>query len=348
MTKSMNGRPIRVLVIDDSPGNRRTITELLESEEGVAVVGRASDGEEGLKRAVELRPDAITLDLEMPRLDGFAFLRLLMARVPTPVIVISSYAHKSDVFKALELGAFDFIPKPQRPVPVEIDRFRRDLLEKVRAVRLIRSDSWATPQGEVPSRKGDRLLIAAVGASTGGPPAVQRIVESLAPDLRLCLLVCQHMPARFTQAFAERLDRMTGLHVSEAQDGDVPAAGRVFIAAGGRQLLLQKGANGELSLRITAPQPQDRHTPSIDRLFESVAAALGPRSLGVVLTGMGADGAEGARAIARVGGRVWAESDRTAVIFGMPQETIATGAVSRVMELPEVAPSLAAEARKLD
>lgn len=346
----LTARPIRVLVVDDSPGNRRTISELLESEPGVAVVGRASDGEEGLKRAVELRPDAITLDLEMPRLDGFAFLRLLMARVPTPVIVISSYAHKSDVFKALELGAFDFIPKPQRVIPAEVHRFRRDLLEKIRAVRLIRQDPWqVTDHTSAPAPRTDgRLLIAGVGASTGGPPAVQRIVETLLPDVPVCLLVCQHMPPRFTHAFAERLDRMTGFRVSEAQDGDVPTAGRVFIAPGGRQLVVQRNGAGALVLRTPAPDPQDRHSPSIDRLFESMASTLGSRSLGIVLTGMGSDGAEGARAIARAGGTVWAESERTAVIFGMPKEAIATGAVARVLDLTDLAAALSTEARRVD
>ncbi len=338
-------RPTRVLVVDDSPANRRTISELLESEAGVTVVGRASDGEEGLKRAAELRPDVITLDLEMPRLDGFSFLRLLMSTVPTPVIVISSYAHKSDVFKALELGAFDFIPKIQRPVQAEIERFRRDLLEKFRAVRLIRPDTWRQDAASAVG-SGAQFLIAAIGASTGGPPALQRIVETLPGELPLCLLVSQHMPPKFTQAFAERLDRTTHFTVSEACDGDVPEPGRVFIAPGGRQLVLQRRPGGELVLQTPAPSPTDKHSPSVDRLFESVAGTLGNRSFGIVLTGMGADGSEGARAIRRAGGTVWAESERSAVIFGMPGEAIATGAVSRVLDVPEFASALVIEAQR--
>ena len=266
-------RPISVLVIDDSPGNRRTLSQMLESAPDVEVVGRASDGEDGLRQAAALRPDVITLDLEMPKLDGFAFLRLLMANVPTPVIVISSYAHKSDVFKALELGAFDFIGKPAS---------KAELLEKIRAVRLIRPDPRrASPERTAPARKSTpepRLLIAAIGASTGGPPAVQRLVEAVAPEIPMCLLVTQHMPPRFTQAFAERLDRIGAWSVSEARDGDVPAPGRVFIAPGGKNLVLGQTRSGKLELRTPVPKLTDKHTPSVDAMFHSVAALMKDRS----------------------------------------------------------------------
>jgi two-component system chemotaxis response regulator CheB len=339
---------VSVLIVDDSASNRRTLTQLLESSPDVEVVGRASDGEEGLKQASALRPDVITLDLEMPRLDGFAFLRLLMATVPTPVIVISSYAHRSDVFKALELGAFDFIAKPARAGKEELEALRRDLLEKVRAVRLVRPDARAPtppPARALRAREVAPLLVG-VGASTGGPPAVQRLLESLPPMSPVSLLICQHMPPRFTAAFAERLDRTGAWSVSEAKSGDVPAPGRAFISPGGSHLVLARGRQGELELQTPPPSGTDKHTPSVDRLFESLAAVLGPRALGVVLTGMGADGARGARAIRKAGGQVWAEAEETAVIFGMPKEAIATGAVKRILPLPEIGPALAQEAQK--
>lgn len=340
-------RTVTVLVIDDSPGNRRTLSQLLESAPDVEVVGRASDGEEGLRQATLLRPDVITLDLEMPRLDGFAFLRLLMANVPTPVIVISSYAHKADVFKALELGAFDFIAKPGRAGKDDLERLRRELLEKVRAVRLIRPDARRRDTPLATRRGAERsLLIAAIGASTGGPPAVQRLVEAVAPQVPLCLLVSQHMPARFTQAFAERLDRIGAWSVSEARDGEIPLAGHVYIAPGGRHLVLGRGRGARLELRTPAPGPQDKHAPSVDVLFSSVAQTLAVQALGIVLTGMGSDGTEGARAIRAAGGEVWAESEESAVIFGMPKEAIASGAVKRVLGLPEIARALVAEARR--
>ncbi len=353
MTRAPRQTPkVRVLIVDDSPGNRRTLTLLLESSPDIEVVGRASDGEEGLKQANALRPDVITLDLEMPKLDGFAFLRLLMANVPTPVIVISSYAHRSDVFKALDLGAFDFIAKPSRTGKDELDRLRRELLEKVRSVRLVRPDarrSLTPPPSPAALRKPvaePPPMIVAVGASTGGPPAVQRILESVPPDSPLCLLVSQHMPPRFTTAFAERLDRTGAWTVTEAASGDVPARGRAFICPGGFSLQLLRNGKGTLELEVVPPAAQDKHAPSVDRLFESAARVLGSESLGIVLTGMGADGAEGCRALRKAGGQAWAESEKTAVIYGMPREAIATGAVQRVLALDEVGPALAAEAQK--
>ncbi len=340
---------ISVLVVDDSPGNRRTLTQLLEAAPDVEVVGRAGDGDEGLRRAKELRPDVITLDLEMPKLDGFAFLRLLMANVPTPVIVISSYAHRSDVFKALELGAFDFIAKPSRAGREAQETLGRELLEKVRAVRLVRASTSVGAAGAQGTRsrvESAPPLIVAVGASTGGPPAVQRLLESVPPEASVSLLICQHMPPRFTTAFAERLDRIGAWSVSEAKDGDVPARGRAFIAPGGRNLLLGRTRAGGLEIHTRPPNGKDKHCPSVDGLFASVAEQLGAQALGVVLTGMGADGALGAKLIHRAGGQVWAEAEQTAVIFGMPREAIATGAVKRVLPLPEVGPALAAEAAK--
>ncbi|MFL5318792.1 MAG: chemotaxis-specific protein-glutamate methyltransferase CheB [Myxococcaceae bacterium] len=339
------GEPVTVLVIDDLASNRRAITEMLAAAPDVEVLDRAGDGEEGLKKAASLQPDVITLDLEMPKLDGFAFLRLLMATVPTPVIVISSYAHKSDVFKALELGAFDFIAKPSKLGKDDLDAIREELLEKVRAVRHIRpqrkKDLFKPPRVATPPAP----FVVAIGASTGGPPAVQRIVEAIATETNACLLVAQHMPARFTQAFAERLDRIGTFTVAEAKDGDVVAPGHVFIAPGGRHLEVVQGS-GRLVLQTAEPKSQDKHAPSVDRLFASVAKTLGGDSLGIVLTGMGADGAEGARAIKKAGGEVWAEHEDTAVINGMPKEAISTGAVKRVLRLQDIGPALAQVAGK--
>ncbi|MBI3186155.1 MAG: chemotaxis response regulator protein-glutamate methylesterase [Myxococcales bacterium] len=329
-------RPIRVLVVDDSASNRRAISQILEAAPDVAVVDRAADGDEGLRKAAALRPDVITLDLEMPRLDGFAFLRLLMASVPTPVIVISSYAHRSDVFKALELGAFDFIAKSGRPDRGALESIRAQLLEKVRTVRLLRPPRRHTPaQGLV--ERGPTAVVA-IGASTGGPPAVQRLLESISGQ-PLCLLVCQHMPPRFTKAFADRLDRIGSFSVREARDTDPVKPGCAYIAPGGRHLALSKRGGG-LEVRIEAPGPKDKHAPSVDHLFASVARALGGASVGVVLTGMGGDGAAGSMAIRRAGGEVWAESEETAVVFGMPKEAIASGSASRVLRLEQIGPSL--------
>jgi two-component system chemotaxis response regulator CheB len=337
---------ISVLVIDDSAHNRHTLTTLLESASDVRVLDRAADGEEGLKKVMELKPDVVTLDLEMPRLGGYTFLRLLMRTVPTPVIVISSYSHKSDVFKALELGAFDFIAKPPRGTREALDGLRNELLEKVRAARHVRpGQRHAAPGARAMAVAGELPLVVAVGASTGGPPAVQRLLEGLASEPTPCVLVSQHMPSQFTRAFAERLDRIGPFTVTEACDGDVVQPGHVYIAPGGRHMVVADRGS-KLELHTPPPTPLDKYAPSVDRLFTSVAQVLGPRALAVVLTGMGADGAEGAREVARAGGEVWAESEETAVVFGMPGEAIATGAVKRVLRLGEMGPALAALAKR--
>jgi len=337
---------ISVLVIDDSAHNRHTLTSLLESAADVRVLDRAADGEEGLKKVLELKPDVVTLDLEMPKLGGYTFLRLLMRTVPTPVIVISSYSHKSDVFKALELGAFDFIAKPPSTTREALDGLRKELLDKVRAARHVRpGQRHAAPGARALAVAGELPLVVAVGASTGGPPAVQRLLEGLAAEPTPCVLVCQHMPSLFTRAFAERLDRIGPFTVTEADDGDVVQPGHMYIAPGGRHMVLAERGT-KLELHTPPPTPLDKYAPSVDRLFTSVAQVLGSRALAVVLTGMGADGAEGAREVARAGGEVWAESEETAVVFGMPGEAIATGAVQRVLRLGEMGPALAALAKR--
>lgn len=327
---------ITVLVIDDSATSRRAICQLLEGAPDIEVVDRAADGEEGLKKAEALKPDLITLDLEMPRLDGFTFLRLLKARSKSEVIVLSSYAHRADVFKALELGAYDFVAKPAGTAKSSWELVRHELLEKVRAVRLIHRESWRWAKGQP--------FVVAVAASTGGPAAVQSLLTALA-GTPVCVLVAQHMPKDFTRAFADRLNQTVGLSVSEARNADRIEPGRVLIAPGGQHLELRKSVRG-LSVVTLEPVKADKHAPSADRLFGSVAAALGRKAMAVVLTGMGNDGALGASVVAAAGGEVWAEAQQTAVIGGMPQAAVDTGAVKRVLPLPTLAAELAALVRR--
>lgn len=335
-------KPIRVLVVDDSPSNRRAVAQILESSPGIEVVDRAADGDEGLKKAEALLPDVITLDLEMPRLDGYTFLRVLMARAPTPVIVLSSYAHPSDVFKALELGAFDFVAKPVRTDKNSLEAVRAQLVEKVRAAMEVRRSQAPTPplprRGEKKGHHEAQVVV--VGASTGGPPAVQRLIETLS-GTSACLLVSQHMPARFTRAFAERLDQAAAFRVTEAEDGNPIEPGRVYIAPGGQHLELAE-VNGRMVTAVPNARASDKYAPSVDRLFTSAAKLLGRRTLGVVLTGMGNDGEEGVKAIAQAGGEVWAEAESSAVVFGMPRAAIDTGKVRQVLPLTELGEALLA------
>jgi two-component system, chemotaxis family, protein-glutamate methylesterase/glutaminase len=337
------GAPLRVLVVDDSETNRRTLRDLLQGTP-YEVVGDAADGEEALKKALDLRPDVITLDLEMPRMGGFAFLRLLMANRPTPVIVISTHSRKGNVFKALELGALDFLAKPARLGREELQGFGAQLLEKLGAVRLLRRSAKDGPSR--PAFLSRRPFIVAVGASTGGPPALQRLLEEAAAEPSLTLLLCQHMPPGFTRAFADRLDKLGPFSVKEAAEGDVLERGHAYVAPGGRNLILTISQGDRLVLSTPAPAAAEKNVPSVDLLFESVARVLGANAFGIVLTGMGMDGAQGTLAIHAAGGQVWAESEESAVIFGMPREAIATGAVDRVLDLAKLGPELVAAARQ--
>ena len=331
-------KKIRVVVVDDSAYNRRAITRMLEELDGVEVVGYATNGEEGIRRVIDLTPDLVTLDLEMPRMDGFTMLRILMASSPVPVIVISSTRGDVKVFKALELGAVDFIAKPTSIISEELLKIQQDLHEKVQAVfklkrpRMPESQPVPVELPFAPPRGGGEIDLVAIGSSTGGPPALQRIFAALKEPLPFAIVIAQHMPAGFTTTFAERLNRSTGFEVWEARDGDPVVPGRVLLAPGGKNLVLVK--NGEqVVARVLPPQEKDRYVPSVDLLFASCAEIYKSRMLAVVLTGMGNDGAQGVRDAKRLGAQVIAESEESAVVFGMPREAIATGLVDRVVPI---------------
>jgi len=339
------------MVVDDSAPMRRTISEMLAYERGIQVVGRESFGEEALKEAFEIKPHAICLDLQMPRIDGFTFLRLLMSRQPTPVIVISSNSRKSDVFKALELGALDFIAKPDG-AEADLSAIRDDLLAKidtVRALQIGKLDPGPHPaeREREPVRRpapleAEPMRLLVVGASTGGPPALQRLLTALPGGLPLAVLIGQHMPERFTAAFAERLGRTASFSVSEAADRDLVAPGRVLVAPGGKHLGLARDAGGALRCTVTEGGRVSgrRYCPSIDLLLESAARLMGARVAGVVLTGMGNDGRQGIQAVRAAGGLTIAESEETAVVYGMPKEAIASGCVDEVLPLGAIAARL--------
>ncbi len=350
----MKDAPIRLLVVDDSAYNRRNIADIFANEPEVEIVGKAADGEEALRLATTLKPDVITLDLEMPRMDGFTFLRILMAKQPTPVLVVSSYAQKENVFKALELGALDFIAKPDRQISPDAADLRDQILAKVKMVRALRPGAIGSPLGRAgagnripsnaPSIKPDAKPastlparhIVAIASSTGGPSALLEIFGRVPASASIGLLVAQHMPDKFTRTFAERLDRRGPVRTSEAQDGD-----RVFVLTGfvcpGRQCMEVAMQGSELRIKVASASATDRYVPSADRLLKSVAQAVGPRAIGVILTGMGDDGVEGARAIRDAGGVVIAESQETAVVYGMPSAAVRAGVVSRVLPLPGIA-----------
>lgn len=332
---------IRVLVIDDSAFSRRTITRMLETSPLVRVIGVARDGEEALQKAFKLKPDLITLDLEMPRMDGFTFLRLVMSKMPTPVMVISGRAGEEEVFKALDLGAVDFIAKPTpRPIP-ELESIQQEVIRKVHAIRQLRIDKVKEQIGAPPEitraplspvRPTPAPKVVVFGSSTGGPAALMKIFASFAEPPPCAMLVAQHMPQGFTKGFAERVDRLTCLTAREARDGDRPTPGLVLVAPGGRHLELEN-SGGRVVARLQDRSPGEKYAPSVDRLFRSAAKAYGPNLQAVVLTGMGNDGRVGVCDVKHHGGTVVAESEQTAVIFGMPQQAIHTGSVDAVLPL---------------
>lgn len=342
---------VRVLVVDDSAYNRRTIIKMLESIPGIEIVGYACDGEEGLRKLFDLKPDLVTLDLEMPRMDGFTFLRIVMKSRPVPIIVVSARSEDQNVFRALEFGAVEFVAKPSARISPELFNIRDDLVRKVREIahtdmrkilqRAAAGEAAATTATIplAPSRKlgetaaGIRHVV--IGASTGGPPALQTIFAAIREPLPLSFAIVQHMPPGFTRAFAERLNKFSALTIREAVDGDILALGTVLVAPGGKNLLFERRGS-EVVARVVTPEADQRYVPSADVLFASAAEAIGANLVGVVLTGMGNDGARGIAQIKRAGGRTVAEAEESSVVFGMPKEAIATGMVDKVVPLPLV------------
>ncbi|HVY47326.1 MAG TPA: chemotaxis-specific protein-glutamate methyltransferase CheB [Minicystis sp.] len=358
MTSAALPPALRVLVVDDSAYNRKNIADILAGSEEIEVVGKAGDGDEALRLASQLKPDCITLDLEMPRMDGFTFLRILMARQPTPVIVVSSYSNKENVFKALELGAIDFVAKPDRQFSPD-GPIRKEILSKVLLVRNLRplapAGGRAAARAPMPSiaEAGRAATVAlryvvAIASSTGGPSALLELFSRVPDRFPGAILIAQHMPDKFTKTFAERLDKKGGVRVVEAADGELVAARRAYVCPGKMCMELYampgsagQGSLGDLRLRVSPPAASDRYVPSADRLMKSVAAVAGGRAVGVVLTGMGDDGMAGARAIRAAGGPVVVESEETAVVFGMPGATIRAGAASEQLPLHAIADWLA-------
>lgn len=333
-------KPVRVLVVDDSAYSRRSICKILEGMPGIEVVGYAVDGDEGIRQVIALKPDLVTVDLEMPRMDGFTLLRILVVRFNLPVLVISALSDADKVFRALEMGALDFVAKPVQGTTLELDRIGQDLRWKLRQViatlpraRLQQSTAVATKPAPAEPTARQQLELVAIASSTGGPPALQHIFSAFERQYPFCMVIAQHMPSGFTRAFAERLDRMSPFSVREAADGDLLEPGLALLAPGGMNMLLERSHAG-ICVRVQQPQNSDRYIPSADVLFSSAAPLYGSRMLAVVLTGMGNDGSKGIRLVKEQGGSVLAESEASAVVYGMPREAAATGCVDRVVSLP--------------
>jgi len=339
-------RILRVLVVDDSALNRDEMVSSLKNAGDTEVVGMAANGSEALRMAPVLKPDLITLDLEMPKMDGFSFLRIIQSVWPCPVIVISGNSADKNVFRALELGAVDFVAKPQTSAE-RLNILPAILREKLEAVRALTPGAWAPPPSSDYSRRQTPVTpkklegapprqFIALAASTGGPTAVTKILSRLNADARCAVLIAQHMPDIFTRTFAERLNRHSALEVSEART-NAQILGAAALVCPGRRCLEVQMDGSRFVTDVRFPSSTDRYVPSADRLFSSLANVAGKNTIAVILTGMGDDGVEGAKAIVKKGGIVIAESSETAIVYGMPQAAVRAGIVRRSLPLGDIA-----------
>ena len=333
---------VRVLVVDDSALMRKLIPIILERDPEIEVVGTAMDGAFGIRKIVELKPDVVTLDLEMPRMDGIETLRMIMRSTPLPVIVFSSHSKEGaySTFKALALGAIDFVAKPRDAAAGNLDPIAYQLIEKIKVAKRAGSANKLPRLAELepppPKRKSCTVLppnrVIAIGISTGGPNALQFLLSQIPADFPATFVVVQHMPEGFTDMFARRLDECCALDVQEAKSGDLLIAGRALICPGNRHIMVRRMPRGDMIVLSDGP-PINGHRPSVDVLFHSVAQEFGLTAVGVIMTGMGDDGAEGLGAIKAAGGMTVAQSEDSCVVSGMPRAAILKGYASKVLPL---------------
>ena len=348
-------QPLRVLVVDDSALMRKLIPQLLGRDASIEVVGTAMDGEFALDKIADLKPQVITLDLEMPRKDGLETLREIVKNHKLPVIVVSSHSTDgaSVTLRALAMGAFDFVAKPQANLADEMERLAGELIYKIKtaAASANLQNAVLRPEGrsfgpasvrgtaKKPAAKAAPTAIVAIGVSTGGPNALQQMLPELPADFPGTILVVQHMPEGFTAMFARRLNDSCALRVKEAQSGDLLQAGRVLICPGNRHMRVRRMPLG-MVVTLSDEERVNGHRPSVDVLFHSLAQEIGPKTVALLMTGMGEDGAEGLGAIKRAGGITIAQSAESCVVFGMPRAAIERGHVQRVLPLDQLAGTL--------
>jgi two-component system chemotaxis response regulator CheB len=338
---------VKVLVVDDSAIVRKVLSEELSREKGIEVVGTAPDPYVARDKIVRLKPDVITLDIEMPRMDGLTFLKKLMKHYPLPVIIVSSLTKKGGklAMEALSLGALEVISKPS--AAYSVGDMSLQLADKIRAVVQvdIRRKLRDRPevQGNVEPAVAPQALsattnkIIAVGASTGGTEAIKAVLSGMPPNAP-GIVVVQHMPAKFTTSFAERLDALCAMKVKEAQDGDSVVNGTVLIAPGNYHMLLRR-SGARYYVQVKNGPLVHHQRPSADVLFKSVADFAGSNAVGIILTGMGTDGAEGLLKMRKAGARTIAQDEQSCVVFGMPKEAIRMGAVEKVVALSQISRS---------
>ena len=348
---------VTALVVDDSAFIRNAFAQMLRSDPEIDVVGVARDGEEALELVKKLDPDVVTMDIEMPRRDGLSALQAIMQAMPRPVIMVSTLTMDGAeaTLKALEYGAVDFIPKFEPgKAAINLQAMQIDLCEKVKAVARSRrfrrtpsagaaAKSGAESSSVTLTMPGGQLVrsCVAIGVSTGGPPAVQKVLSALPEDFPAYILIAQHMPAAFTGPFAKRLDSVSKIQVKEAEDGERPRPGCAYVSPGGKHLVLD-GRTSMPFLTVTAEPAAALYKPSANVLMESCSKMLGNRAFGVIMTGMGSDGCDGLKVLKDKGGRVVAQNEASCVVYGMPKAVVEAGIADEIVELDNLAAAIVA------
>ena len=346
---------VKVLIVDDSAFMRNALTSMLASDPEISIVGTARDGLEAIEKIASLRPDVVTMDVEMPRMDGITALKHIMEKAPVPVIMVSSLTNEGAkvTLDALDLGAVDFIPKNLSELSVNIVKIKEVLLDKIKQIarrvpimRIVRPIDKAAIETKirelrltVPQRAtGERKTsVVAIGTSTGGPRALQEIITVLPKDFPVPIVIAQHMPPNFTGPFAERLNQLSKIEVKEAQEGDQLKPGLALLAPGRGHMKVVKKRTLELVVTISENREEFAYRPSVDALILSIAECYPGRALGVILTGMGNDGLKGLTELKRNGGRVFAQNEQTCVVYGMPKAVVDAGLADKVLSLEEMA-----------
>lgn len=341
---------VKVLIVDDSAFMRNAISSMLSSDKDIVIVGTARDGIEAIEKIATLKPDVVTMDVEMPKMDGITALKHIMQKNPLPVIMVSSLTSEGAkvTLEALELGAVDFIPKNLSDLSINIVKIKDLLIEKIKHIgkkdtlKLLLKKKVATSKPDftryVVSRShGDRRIgIVAIGTSTGGPGALQQIIPQLPKDFPVPVVIAQHMPPNFTKPFSERLNQLSNITVKEADEGDTLKPGLVLVAPGRGHMRLKRLRGIETVVNISEAKDEFIYRPSVDALTLSVAELYPGRALGVMLTGMGNDGLKGFIAIKKAGGRIFAQDEKTCIVFGMPKAVIDAGIADKVLPLEEI------------